>query len=133
MKDGEIQSSFSDRPFLFGNRQIVKCFKQVVLPAKIVSTECIIKTEVGKANIPLLLGKESLKRADTVVDLMNDTAEMFGIPMKLHFISCGQYCIAISNDGNEEHNAPESIILLIDESMGENEKKKIFIILHQQF
>ena len=41
--------------------------------------------------------------------------------------------IDISIDGNEEHNIPESIVLLIDESMGENEKKQILIKLHQQF
>jgi len=79
------------------------------------------------------LSKESLKRADTVLDLKNDTAEMFCKPVKLHFTSSGYYCIDISNDGNEEHNVPESIVLLIDESMGENEKKKILIKLHQQF
>ena len=67
-----------------------------------------------------------------MLDLKNDTAEMFDKPMKLHFTSSGHYCIDISIDGNEEHNIPESIVLLIDESMGENEKKKILIKLHQQ-
>ena len=133
MKDAEIQSSFSNRSFRFGDGQIVKSFKQVVLPAKIRSAKCSIKTEVVKANIPLLLSKESLKKADTVLDLKNDTAEMFGKPVKLHFNSSGHYCIDISNNGNEEHNVPESIVLLIDASMGENEKKKILIKLHQQF
>ena len=52
MKDGEIQSSFSNRSFGFGDGQIVKSFKQAVLPAKIGSTKCSIKTEVVKANIP---------------------------------------------------------------------------------
>ena len=76
IKDGEIQFSFSNRSFRFCDGQIFKSFKQAVLPAKIGSTKCSIKTEVVKANIPLLLSKESLKRADSVLDLKNDTAEM---------------------------------------------------------
>jgi len=52
MKDGEIQSSFTNRSFRFGDGQNVKSFKQAVLPAKIGSTKCSIKTEVVKANIP---------------------------------------------------------------------------------
>ena len=133
IKDGELRSSFSNRPFRFGDGQVVKSFKQVVLPAKIGSTKCSIKTEVVKANIPLLLSKESLKRADTVLDLKNDTAEMFGEPVKLHFTSSGHYCIDISNDESAEHNVPESTVLLIDENMDENRKKKILSKLHQQF
>ena len=100
---------------------MVKSFKQAVLPAKIGSTKCSIKAEVVKANIPLLLSKESLKRADTVLDLKNDTAEMFGKPVK--FTSSGHYCIDISNDGNEEQNVPESIALLIDESEKMRQRK----------
>ena len=59
-----------------------------------------------------------------MLDLKNDTAEMFGKPVKLRFTFSRHYCINISNDGNEEHNVPESIVLLIDESMGEDEKNK---------
>ena len=132
-KDGEIKSSLSNRPFRFRDGQIVKSFKQAILPAKIDSTKCSIKTEVVKATIILLLSTESLKRSDTVLDLKNDTAEMFGKPVKPHFTSSWNYCIDISIGGNEEHKAPESIALLIGEIMGENERKKILIKSHQQF
>ena len=91
IKDGEMQSSLSNRPFRFGDGQIVKSFKQVIPTSKIGSKKCSIKAEVVKANIPLLLSKHSLKRADTVLDLKNDTAEMFGKPGKLHFTSSGHH------------------------------------------
>ncbi|KAL5012987.1 hypothetical protein ScPMuIL_011538 [Solemya velum] len=49
--------------------------------------KCNIEAEVVKADIPLLLSKESLKRAETVLDLSNDSATMFKQPVDLEFTS----------------------------------------------
>lgn len=76
----------------FGDGVNVMSSESVTIPAVIGDTHCNISTEVADCDIPLLLSKESLKRADTVLDLSKDTAVMFGKPVALDFTSSGHYC-----------------------------------------
>ena len=57
-----LQTFDSNKPFRFGDGQIIKSFNKVILPAKIGDVKCKIETEVVDADIPLLLSKTSLKK-----------------------------------------------------------------------
>ena len=72
-------------------------FKLVKIPAKLGMVNCYIEAEVVDCEIPLLLSKGSLKRAQTVLDLNNDKVTMFGKPIDVHFTSSGHYCVNILN------------------------------------
>ncbi|VDI13885.1 Hypothetical predicted protein [Mytilus galloprovincialis] len=93
----EIKCKESNTPFKFGDGKTVHSYQSVKLPATIGSLKCYIETEVVDCEIPLLLSKDSLKRAQTVLDLHNDKVTMFGKPVDVHFISNGHYCINIKD------------------------------------
>lgn len=61
----------------FGDGAKVFSHKNVIIPAVIRGISCKIDTEVVDADIPLLLSKDSLKRARTVLDLNNDRATVY--------------------------------------------------------
>lgn len=92
-----VSRSKSSQEFRFGDGVNVMSSERVTIPAVIGDTHCNISTEVVDCDIPLLLSKESLKRADTVLDLSNDTAVMFGKPVALDFTSSGHYCVSLRN------------------------------------
>lgn len=55
----------SHRPFMLGDGKMVYSVKKDKIPANIGNTRCNIETEVVPVNIPLLLSKTSLKKADS--------------------------------------------------------------------
>ena len=99
-----------------------------------------LKTDVVKSEIPLLLSKESMKAAESKIDFVNDTINIFGKDIHLHFTNSGHYAIAL-NETNlnlktsllEDLNFVE--VLLTIENIEEKSKKEkyIGIKLHKQF
>ena len=47
------------------------------------------------SDIPLLLNKDSMKRAKMKLDLENDSASIFGKDVQLQCTSSGHYCVPI--------------------------------------
>ena len=68
----DIPTYSSSRAFKFGDGKVVNCFKWANIPVHIGNTSCKIDTEIVKADIPLLLSKSSIKKANTVLDLKED-------------------------------------------------------------
>ena len=69
-----IESNIS---FKFGDGRQVKSQKRARIPVQIGYKSCLIEMEIVKENIPLLLSKSSLKKAETVLDMKIDQAVMF--------------------------------------------------------
>ncbi|KAL5006315.1 hypothetical protein ScPMuIL_015121 [Solemya velum] len=98
----KVTKSQSDKRFRFGDGNVVTSRQKVTIPAKIWKMKCNIEAEVVKADIPLLLSKESLKRAETVLDLSNDSATMFKQPCRLRHAKpiLGDVSISEKTDSN---------------------------------
>ena len=84
-------------------------------------TLCTIKTEAVQNDIPLLLPKESLKRANAIIDLKNDKAFLFGNKIKLKQTSSGHYCVKLKN-ACSNHGADE--VLIVEEAQTNTENRK---------
>ncbi len=113
-----VTTKESNKSFRFGDGVKVKSTSCVAIPAVIGETQCVIHTEVVESEIPLLLGKPSLKRAGTVLDLPNDKATMFQKPVILDLTSTGHYCIDLRKknmNGTDEKTTSE--ILVTDEEL----------------
>ncbi|VDI33647.1 Hypothetical predicted protein [Mytilus galloprovincialis] len=123
----EIKCKESNTPFKFGDGKTVHSYQSVKLPATIGSLKCYIETEVVDCEIPLLLSKDSLKRAQTVLDLHNDKVTMFGKPVDVHFTSNGHYCINIKDrrTGQTDSVVSEEEILKVDSGFSKKRKKEI--------
>ncbi len=65
-----------------------------------------IDVDVVECELPLLLSKSSMKRAQTQLYFVNDKAHMFGNEIDLKYTTSGHYCIPINSGkavaGNEK-------------------------------
>ena len=87
---------------------------------------------IVKGNIPLLLSKSSLKKAQTVIDLDNDKATILGKEINLHQSTNSDYCIDIS-PSNSCNNIEENLYL--EKDLSNNQRKAYFnlhTLLHRQ-
>ena len=81
--------------FQFGDGAKVVSKKKVLFPAVIGKKEITIEANVVSNDIPLLLSRDSMKRADTVMCFGSDKARMCGEEIDLFSTSCGHYCIPL--------------------------------------
>ena len=94
VKEVKFEPSISQ--FKFGNAQIYKSIHNVIFPAVIGFKKILIAADVLDIEIPLLLSKTAMKKANTVIDFHNDCVTMFGNKIKLLFTSTGHYCITLN-------------------------------------
>ena len=73
----QVYEKNSDRIFRFGDGSKVKAVKNVVIPATIGDKQCKISTDIVDLELPLLLRKASLKKANAVINLENDEAHVW--------------------------------------------------------
>ena len=67
-----VTQSDSNEIFKFGNGRSIKSNRKVEIPVIIEGIPVLLTTDVISFDIPLLLSKESMKRANTVIDFKND-------------------------------------------------------------
>ena len=79
---------------------------RVSIPAIIGNTKVKINTDVIPKDLPLLLSKSFMKRADMVLDFQSDTAEALGETVHLATTSSGHYTIPLTR--------PRQVIASID-------------------
>ena len=91
-----------------------------------------IDLDVVDADVPLLLSKEAMKKAGTVLDFENDSAIMFGTTVSLVATESGHYAIPLSIT-TDSHHKNEQIALITQSSSPSNDSKKIALKLHRQF
>lgn len=121
----------SNKTFKFGDGAQVTSVKNVVFPANLGSKKCMISSEVVDCDLPLLLSKETLKKADTVLNLRKDEATMFGKQVELHFTSTGHYCIDLLSKSTGESISKEEVMLIVEAES--KQQKQMIIKLHRQF
>ena len=100
------------------------------LPVVIAGKEAIIKTDVVKSDIPLLLSRTAMKKAAVKMDLENDTATIFGKEINLNLTTSGHYCIPI--DKSEEVPV-ENVCAVNLDILNKQDRFKTLVKLHRQF
>ena len=88
--------------------------------------KCLMETDIVDNDIPLLMSKSAMKKAEMKLDVVNDEAEIFGKEVKLENTSSGHYSIPL----NEVTVSLENC-LFADRKMLDDKKKKI-VKLHKQ-
>ena len=80
----------------------------VKIPAHIGNRDLMIETDVISNDVPLLLSKDAMKRANTVIKFQSDEVSMFGKNINLKFTTSGHYAIPISKNERVAHQDEES-------------------------
>jgi len=133
----EIEMIPSKLLFKFGEGEVFESKGKLRLPARIGSKSVIIETEIIDANIPMLLSKESLKRAGAVLDFNTDQAELLGVNQQLIPTKSGHYAMPFSPCSNMEPmkskgNLKEQSICLENVDFNGNYRENA-ISLHKSF
>ena len=83
--------------FKFGDNKMIKSNRCVKIPVKIAEIPVILSTDVIDYDIPLLLSKETMKKANTQIDFCEDKVHIFGRKIDIKFSSSGHYCIPLGD------------------------------------
>ena len=132
----KVQEFSSDTSFKFGNGERIKSIKRVKIPTYIGGKKVFLETDVINGDLPLLLSKDAMKKAEMSIDFIKDEVTIFGHTQKLLFTSSGHYCIPLSNSTQDKvpNNEGQSEILTLFGSVSSSEdKEKMMLKLHRQF
>ena len=107
---------------------------KVKVPAIIGGKDIFISTDVVDSEIPMLLSRESMKKANTKINFKDDSVNMFGVKQKIIVTTSGHYAVPLNDGRNilEELDNSNVNITLHSEAMGQD-KKKMALKLHCQF
>ena len=134
----EVKYEQSESRFRFGNPTIYKSIYKVTFPATIGSKKILISADVIGVEIPLLISKAAMKKANTVINFKHDTVRMFGESIKVRFTSTGHYCVCLNKYidvcyyGIEGFNVYFTNLQKIDD-LDTKDKERAAVKLHKQF
>ena len=111
------------RTFKFGDGNKLNSLYKVTLPCVIADIKVSIITDVVDADIPLLLGKDSMKRTGTCLNFENDGVTMFIKKISLRCTSSGHYHIPITKPLPDKNKYKH--ILFIKEISSKNKSEKL--------
>ena len=86
----------SSNSFRFGNGKLINSEKMVTFPAQIGKENIIIKSDVIDSDLPLLLSKSAMKKANVKIDFSNDVVNMLNQKINIVFTASGHYIVPIS-------------------------------------
>ena len=113
--------------FKFGDGKKADAIVKVIIPVKIADKSCKISCELVKENIPLLLSKESLKRAGAILNMQDDKVKIFNVDVQLHLSTSGHYCMEIlpeKYDNFDQYNDNFQKVFYLENSLSIKEKEK---------
>ena len=136
-----ITYSKSSTQFRFGGGNVYTSIGRAKIPAHIGSKR-FIETDIVECELPLLLSKNAMKKANTVINFENDKVTMFGKDINLIFTSTGHHVVPLNTKSrityDEEEISQKDVKVLFSnanklQSSDTAEKKKIAKKLHCQF
>ena len=86
----------SKTKFRFGDGETLGYLKSVVILVQIGDNETTIQIDAVSCELPPLLRKDAVKKANTKVDLTNDKISILGQEMDIRFTTSGHYSILMS-------------------------------------
>ena len=81
--------------FKIGDNESTKSNECCTFPAVVCNTDVTITAQVVDDMIPLLIGKQSMKKAKMILDFRNDTVTAFGVKQQLIFGESGHCSVAL--------------------------------------
>lgn len=91
-----IIEEVSSSSFTFGDGVTIGSQKRVILPCWIGGLRANITTDVVECDIPLLMSKDSMKKAKMILDFERDIAKIVGRKILLKCTSSGHYALPLS-------------------------------------
>ena len=123
--------------FRFGDGREAFAIESVQIPVSIGSINCKINVDVVENEIPLLLSRDSMRKANMVIDFSNDKAIFCGEEINIICLNTGHYGIPLTKFILRD-DIPQVHITLAStaanfKSLSKNDKLKKALKLHRQF
>ena len=129
-----ITSSESTNIFRFGDGQQIQSMRQVCIPVKIGSMDVMLETDIIDRDIPLLLSRESMKKAGMTLYFEHDTAVIFGTPVHLTVTKSGHYTLPLTRPVQlMAHQKVSRNVKFTLEVSASQSKHETALKLHRQF
>ena len=125
--------------FRFGDSRLYESKEKVKIPVKVAGVHFMINCDIIDAEIPLLLSKEAMKKANVIINLGKDEVRMFNRKVKVFLTKRGHYCIPLNKRAylSKIETIPSHQVYIINieklESLSKAELKKIAMKWHKQF
>ena len=119
--------------FKFGCGTKYPAYENVSLPALLGSKEVIIDTDVVEGDIPLLFGKEAMKKAGVNLDCKNDTLEILGETVNLEVTESGHYALPLGKKRQTITDVARGESAKLTLVMKNISEKEMALKLHRQF
>ena len=132
-KRRRIKKDSSGVNFRFGDNPSKRSLEKVTIPAVINNKSVMIQTQVVDADIPLLLSKEAMRKANMIIDMGNDTVTAYGVTKPLHFTKSGHYSIRLNNYTMDETCLRSKSNCVLFNERDEDKIEKHAEKLHKQF
>ena len=124
----------SNKVFKFGNNGRLPSQGHYKIPVTLAQKEVLLEMDVVDSDLPLLLSKKAMKKAQMKIDLASDTVTAFGNQEKLLITSGGHYCMSLMNLMNDEKNEYSNDVLAVDLLNSEGQEQYEAVEkLHKQF
>ena len=93
--------------FRFGGSDIRPSLGMYSIPCSLHGKNILLQVDVITSDIPCLISKPTMKKAGGVINLVNDTIELFGQTIKMDSAPSGHYILpiedVIKDDSNQSH------------------------------
>ena len=130
----KVEYAPSMNMFKFGDGRSVRSTGFAYIPAVIGKCKAFIKADVVSEDIPLLLSKCSLKRANAEMNFFEDTIRILGQKLKMYETASGHYVLPITEGRAVLHKIDQNeevTITLVCKTELTSEQKALK--LHRQF
>ena len=123
--------------FRFGDGQIYTSLFEITLPFYINDTRHFLSTDVVSCDVPLLLSRESLEKANAIINFQSGEVMFLGQQIRVVVTRSGHYCLPLTRDLAITNKHTQTVMFnfrIGSNSTDEmdNLKKKV-IKLHKQF
>lgn len=129
-----VKSTKSDIKFRFGDGHVYTSARAVHLPVHLGSTAATLTTQVIDLDIPLLLSRESMKKAGAQLDFTSDIIAMFDEEIPLFVSQSGHYCVSLTRTLDRPNSPGTRHVLFSTPILPDDEhcERKV-TKLHKQF
>lgn len=128
-----VKSNDTKTSYRFGDGNQVLSTKNVMLPGHIGNKPVLISTDVIEKDIPLLLSRESMRKAKMKLDFSNDTVQVANETIHLDSTDSGHYVIPLTKPVKLLRRADKDDSVKFTLSVSEKDDRKIALKLHSQF
>ena len=129
----DVEYLKSSKSFRFGNGKKIEATKKLAIPVYIGDKRMKVMTDVVEADVPLLLSKSSLQRAEAKIDFENNQITILDQILPLSETSGGHYLLSLTREMDSKSDYVQRILFTSPFSENDMHNEQKVKKLHRQF